>query len=533
MSSTPFPLGVYVDEPDPGNPSGEAQFEADYTSFVNLMGTTPSYINTYVDQTQPVSSWVSNASYQAWSNANSPDAKGLTPVIALPMSSSAVGSGTPDQQYQAFASGQYDSVLTGIVNAWAAQGFTSLVFRPGWEFNLPGPTYAGNSAQAQSDWVAAFQHIYTVLHQAGAADGVNINVVWNPGVTNYSNAEATTNMYPGNQYVDTIGADMYSDMYPYSDGTNASGQPQYHDWATGGEDTSVAQFISNSADQDHYWSYPAATEWSNNSSDGHSQSLDSLIRFAEQQGKPFAVPETGAGNSNAGTDVQDDAAFPQWLSQQLTTAQSNGEPIDFVDLWDSNGGGNYQFSYASDGKPQEAAAWAQYFGAQSSATDPALSGSDQTFTLGDGNSDVSLAPDSKHDTISVGAGTDTITTATGDGHNTFQLNNSNSQLVLNGTGNDVFINGGNDSITDSPSGNDKLTLDIGSSGGQIELTNFSVARGIVDLDPSLGFSSAAAAAGALQSDGAGGSVLMLNGQGLIDFQGVFPSALQPSNFQIT
>jgi hypothetical protein len=532
MTSTPFPLGVYLDEPDPGDPSAEAQFEADYTSFVNLMGTTPSYINTYVDNTQPISSWVANSSYQAWSNANSPDASGLTPVIGLPMSSVAAGSGTPDQQYQAFASGQYDSVLTGIVNAWAAQGFTSLVFRPGWEFNLLGPNYAGDSAQEQSDWVAAFQHIYTVLHQAGAADGININVVWNPGVTNYSNAEATTNMYPGNQYVDTIGADMYSDMYPYSDGTNASGQPEYHDWATGGEDTSVAQLMSNPINQDHYWSYPAATEWSLDSSGGHSQSLDSLIQFAEQQGKPFAVPETGAGNSNSGTDVPDDSAFPQWLSQQLTTAQNNGLPIDFVDLWDSNGGGNYQFSYASDGKPQEAAAWAQYFGAQSSATDPVLSGSNQSFTLGDGNFVVSLAADSQHDTISVGAGTDTITTAAGAGHNTFQLNNSNSSLVLHGTGNVVFVNGGDDAITDTLSGNDKLTLDVGSAGGQVELMNFSAAHGKVDLAPSLGFSTAASAAGALQSDGQGGSVLLLNGAGLLDLEGVAPSSLHASNFHI-
>jgi hypothetical protein len=531
-TTTPFPLGVYLDEPNPGDPPAEAQFEADYSSFVNLMGTTPSYINTYVDNTQPISSWAANASYQAWSNANSPDANGLTPVIALPMSSNAAGAGTPDQQYQAFASGQYDSALTGIVNAWAAQGFTSLVFRPGWEFNLPGPNYAGDSAQDQSDWVAAFQHIYTVLHQAGAADGVNINVVWNPGVTNYSNAEATTNMYPGNQYVDTIGADMYSDMYPYSDGPNSSGQPQYHDWDTGGEDTSVAQFIADPVNREHYWSYPAATEWSLDSSGGHSQSLDSLIQFAEQQGKPFAVPETGAGNSNSGTDVQDDAAFPQWLSQQLTAAQSNGLPIDFVDLWDSNGGGNYQFSYASDGKPQEAAAWAQYFGAQSSATDPALSGSNQTFTLGDGNFAVSLAANSTDDTISVGTGTDTLTTAAGDSHNTFQLNNSNSSLVLHGTGNVVFISGGNDTITDSPSGNDKLTLDVGSAGGQIELMNFSAAHGKIDLAPGLGFSTAAAAAGALQSDGAGGSVLLLNGQGLLDFQGVAPSSLHASNFHI-
>lgn len=531
-SSTPFPLGVYVGDPNPGDPSAEAQFESDYTGFVNQMGATPTYIDSFIDASQPISSWVSGSSWQAWSNANSPDAQGLTPVIALPMASNAAGSPSPDQQFQAFSSGQYDDVLTGIVNAWAAQGFSSLVFRPGWEFNVLGPTFAGGSAQDQSDWVAAFQHIYTVLHQAGAADGVNINVVWNPSITNYSDAEATTNMYPGNQYVDTIGADAYSDIYPYSDGTNANGQPQYHDWDTGGEDNSVAQFLSDPVNRAHYWSDPAATQWSSDGSEGHSQSLASLIQFAEQQGKPFAIPETGAGNSNAGTDVTDDGAFPQWLSQQLTAAQANGLSVDFVNLWDSNGGGNYEFSNASDGKPDEAAAWAQYFGGQSSLTDPALSGSNQNFSLGDGSYEVSLAANSQQDTISVGTGTDTITTADGDNNNTFQLSNSNSNLVLNGTGNVVFINGGNDTITDTQNGADNLTLGVGSAGGQIDLANFSAANGTIDLASGLGFATAASAADALQPDGQGGTALMLNGHGLLDLQGVAPSSLHASNFHI-
>lgn len=532
-SSTPYPLGAYIGNPNPGDPSAEAQFESNYTSFVNTMGTTPSYLDNFIDGTQPVSSWVQNASWEAWSNANSPDAHGTAPVIALPMSSTAGGSLSPDQQFQAFASGQYDSVLTGIVNAWAAQGYSSLVFRPGWEMNMTGgPNYAGDSAQDQSDWVAAFRHIYTVLHQAGAADGVNINVVWNPGITSYSNVEATTNLYPGNQYVDTIGADAYSDIYPYSDGTNASGQPQYHDWDTGGEDTSVAQFISDPVNREHYWSFPAATEWSADGSDGHSQSLTSLIQFAEQQGKPFAIPETGAGNSNSGTDVTDDAAFPQWLSQQLSAAEGSGLSVSFVNLWDSNGGGNYEFSYPSDGKPQEAAAWAQYFGAQPSLTDPALSGSNQTFALGDGSFQVSLAANSQQDTMSVGTGTDTITSAAGDSNNTFQLNNSNAALVLQGTGNSVFVNGGNDTITDTPGGTDNLTLGVGAAGGQIELANFSAANGMVDLASGLGFPTADAAAAALQPDGQGGSALMLNGHGLLDLQGVAPSSLHASNFHI-
>lgn len=378
--TTPFPLGAYLGDPNADSVSGEASFEASYSSFVATMGTAPQYLDAYVDYTEPVSDWVNNASWAAWSSAESPDAKNLMPVIGLPMASTAAGSMTPDQQCQAFASGQYDSVLTGIVNAWAKEGFTNLVFRPGWEMNIPGPTYAGDSAQSQADWVAAFQHIYTVLHEAAAADGVTVQVVWNPSTTSYSNAEATTNLYPGNNYVDAIGADVYSNIYPYSD---TSPTPTYHDWATGQEDSTVAEFIANPINREHYWTYPAATEWGLDSSGGHSQSLDSLIQFAEEQGKPFAIPETGAGNSDDGTDVTDDAAFPQWLSEQLTSAQASGLKIDFVNIWDSNGGGNYEFSYASDDKPLEAAAWAEYFGAETATGSPVLAApTSETLSVG-------------------------------------------------------------------------------------------------------------------------------------------------------
>lgn len=378
---TPFPLGAYLGNPDGGNASNEATFEASYKSFAALMGAAPQYLDNFVDYYQSVSGWDSNASWQAWSDAQSPLARGMTPVIALPLASLASGSPSADAQFQAIAAGQYDSVFQGIVTAYADQGFKTLAIRPGWEMNMTGPTYAGDDAASQADWVAAYQRVYTDLHQAAASAGVNLTVVWNPGVLNWSNAEATTNLYPGNAYVDAIGADVYSDIYPYSDGNNAQGQPQYHDWDTGGEDTTVAQFIADPINRAHYWSYPAAIKWVNDASSGHALSLNQLIAFAEQQGKPFVIPETGAGNAPSGTDVADDPTFPQWLGQQLTTAQQQGLHIGFVNLWNSNGGGQYEFSFAADNKPQEAAAWAKAFGAPATPTAPshiALNGDNLT-----------------------------------------------------------------------------------------------------------------------------------------------------------
>ncbi len=356
-----FPIGAYLGNPNGSDSGAEANFEAAYGSLRAALKTAPQMILGYVDYTQPVSAWVSNTSWQAWSNAQSKDAKNKVPVIGLPMASIAAGSATPDQQFQAFASGQYDATLTGIVQAWAQQGFHKLVIRPGWEMNIEGPTYVGDDAQSQADWVAAFRHIDHVLHAAASAAHVGLRVVWNPNVSNYATVSATRSLYPGDGAVDVIAADNYADIHPYSDGGNP---PTYHDWHTGGEDTSIAQFIADPVNRRHYWTWPAATEYSNDSSQGHSQTLNSLIAFAREHGKPFAIGESGAGNCSAATDVCDDPTFADWLADRLHAAASNRVTISFVDIWDSNGGGNYEFSFAADGKPHERVSWGRAFGSR-------------------------------------------------------------------------------------------------------------------------------------------------------------------------
>ena len=355
-----IPLGANVGFPDIYDPAMESAFNTNFPKLVALMGVTPQLIGGSVDSRIPISQWVANAAEQALSNAGTPLAQNLIEVLGVPMFSSATGAGTPDQQFRAFAAGQYDSVINGIVQVWAQNGFTFLVIRLGWEMNLPGGSYyAGATAAAQKDWVTAFQHLYTVFHAAGIKYGADIQVMWNPGSTNYSPAKATANMYPGNNFVDLIGVDAYADMYPYAD----TSKPTYHNWDTGGEVTSIAQFIADPVNRVHYWNYPAANEYVLDASGGYSQSINSVIQFALQMGKPFAVPECGAGNSAGGHDVADDPQFPQWLAGELAAAQAQGLQVMFVAPWDNDTAGNYEFSDGS--KPHEAAAWAQYFGAAS------------------------------------------------------------------------------------------------------------------------------------------------------------------------
>ena len=170
--------------------------------------------------------------------------------------------------------------------------------------------------------------------------------------------------------------------------------------------------------------------------------------------------------------------------------------------------------------------------------DVALGGNHNKITLGNGNDHVALGAHSNHDTVKVGQGNDVITTVAGDDHNTFKLDASTTSLVLHGSHNAVFINGGSDAIADTafpPGSGDHLTLDIGALGGNVGITDFSTANGLVDLAPDLGFASRAAAAAFANShpDGTGGSLLVFaGGRGAIDFLGVAPGSFHASNFHI-
>jgi len=418
---TPFALGVDVGNPNADSPSEEAAFDANFNAFSALMGAKPQYLDQFGNQSDPISQWVGQATWDAVSVAQSPVLKNVTPVIGLPMSSTAPGSGTADQFYKAFAAGTYDSVLQGMVKAWANSGFTSQIWRPGWEMNVSSmPSYAGNDAATQADWVKAFQHISTVLHAAGQADGVNVQIMWNANVQNYSDAgNVIQTAYPGNQYVDIIGADVYGDVHPYGSLT------QLYDWDKSGQvlnspnpvyDTSVKQWAADPINLLHYYTYPASNQWSLDGSAGHATTLQDLIDLAKSSGKPLAIAETGAGNTADGAGLADNPTFVQWLSQTL---QQSGVPVSFVNIWDSNGGGNYEFSNAADGKPLEAAAWAKYFGAAAVLAPTLASFSPDSNVVGDGITNVNhltlTGTAVAGSTVEVFDGTTEIGTATANG----------------------------------------------------------------------------------------------------------------------
>jgi hypothetical protein len=159
------------------------------------------------------------------------------------------------------ATGAYNHYFVTLAQGLVAGGQGSSIIRLAWEFNGSWmPWAAGGQA---GNFIAYWRQIVTAMR---SVPGANFKFEWNPtdgdqGVGNLAN------YYPGNNYVDLIGLDVY----------------------------------------DISWgSYPGvAAEFSTIETEPYG--LDWLASFAAQQGKPMTLPEWGLGwgDSDNGAPVSD------------------------------------------------------------------------------------------------------------------------------------------------------------------------------------------------------------------------------------
>src|ERR1700733_1027724 len=357
-NNTAFPVGIYIGGPDGNDPTANAEFESTFDQFATIMGVRPKFMDAFTDYFQgDPSTWVSNAGWAAWSWARTGSAyvgpgSGIVPVVGIPMGWAGESGSNVDAAFQDIASGKYDAAFKGIVDNWIDEGYKTIQFRVGYEFNvgsIPWAVANSSAPTASQDFVAAFQRIADIVHAEGAALGATAQVVWNPGTWISGN---TTQLYPGDQYVDVMSLDEYSPTWT-TDFTN---------WAGGGtQQVDPATWAGSPVNREHFWQYTNASQ--QNPTPGLSSpgwSMQDAIAFAELHNKPLSLSETGAGNSSTGPasfGPIDDPDFPQWLSSELSSAQASGVTIQNVNIWDVG-----DVSFNSSTRPTEAAAWAKYFG---------------------------------------------------------------------------------------------------------------------------------------------------------------------------
>ena len=366
---TPFPLGLYVGNASVDDPAAMAAFKTAFDAHNAILGAKPQYFDIFTDNRRDPSTWAASAQFSVASATKSGSAylaasSGIIPVVGVPMAWNELGYDKADQFYTNTIAGDYDSVWTGIVDAWADGGYKTVDFRLGYEMNGNYMSWSPGNSQnplVGQLFVAAFQHIADILHTVGAERGIDSVIHWDPTAINYTNYSVTS-LYPGDKYVDVIGVDQYNNMYPRD----------LTDWRTPDHQqmNSYAEWVAVPENREHYFLYPNASQYTPTPSlDDYGWSLPQTIELAALHDKPIAIDETGVGPSGSSIGLADDPLFPQYLATTLASAEAQGVTVRQVNIWDTTqSDGDWNFQNGS--KPLTAAAWRQYFGAGGVAAVP-------------------------------------------------------------------------------------------------------------------------------------------------------------------
>ena len=224
-------------------------------------------------------------------------------VFSLPMTVQ----GTPLSEV---AAGTHDDSYRYLAKKLVAKGFGDAILRVGWEFN--GGWYPWAAAGHAQDWVAAYRHIVDVMR---SVPGQHFRFDWNPAHSQLGIKPDA--VYPGDDYVDIIGQDVYCNWWK-----DADKDPKTR-WNT-------------------MMNQPYGLLWHKN--------------FAGKHGKPMSFPEWATGTRPDGHGCGDD---PYFIEQMAAWISSNN--VAYQVYWNYPAP-DYNGQLSKGRYPESAAAFLRLFG---------------------------------------------------------------------------------------------------------------------------------------------------------------------------
>jgi hypothetical protein len=201
---------------------------------------------------------------------------------------------------EACASGGYDPHWTTLAGNLVKYQLEDTIVRPGWEFN--GEWYGWAARGHEQAYIGCFQHLVRAMR---AVSGQRFQFVWNPNVGPYP--LAAERVYPGNEFVDYVGIDIYNwswSVYPLAAGAaqaqrRAAAEKVWRDFADG----------------DH--------------------GLNFWAGFARAHGKPMTFPEWGLAVEPDGHGAGDDPYFVEQMVAFFRNPAHNVAWAMYFDVEDS------------------------------------------------------------------------------------------------------------------------------------------------------------------------------------------------------
>jgi len=204
------------------------------------------------------------------------------------------------------ATGAYNKYFESLAKLLVANKLADrTILRVGWEFNASWYPWKVMTAEDAGNYAAYWRQIVTTMRAVPGADKLQFN--WNG--CNESCKYPLEAAYPGDQYVDQVGMDVYDvswnkDTYPYPENATAEERlvRQKKTWDT--------------------WIYPVSPK----------NGIAAWLAVAKAHHKPLTFPEWGLGYKKDGHGGGDN---PYFIQQMFNVIQDPDNNIYFASYWDA------------------------------------------------------------------------------------------------------------------------------------------------------------------------------------------------------
>lgn len=240
----------------------------------NCLSTFANPMPTWADWESPWMFSTTSDGWDAWLAA-SPAHQAIVGIDLIPESVSHPGN--PLAWEQACAAGKYDQYATTLAKNLVSYGAGKVVIRLGIEANGKWEVdYVGTTAAEMQAWAKCYDNEVAAMR---AVPGASFLFVWNPNIC--TEDIPISRWYPGDSYVDIIGADAYD-----------------------------LDCLTHKTVSQEGWTAYANDSIVNKPNDPNFPSLANMEAFAKAHGKPFSFPEWGLGDGKP-----DDTAYVAGLAK--------------------------------------------------------------------------------------------------------------------------------------------------------------------------------------------------------------------------
>lgn len=221
-SAVPYGMAYFVGGGGPADGPGGSVYDSTWDGLTTLMGRAPTLtggsLSYYgdgleADWEESATAIISNGQNPITKDIRTNAASGTIPMISWPFGTDSGGNG--GNFFANIAAGNDDAIIQNVIGQFVTAGYKKLILRPAWELN--GNWYGWQlSASNYTQFLAAWEHFYTVAHTYAAANGIALTIVFAPnqGPVENSPSLPLTSWVPPAAYIDTYSIDFYSGYAP-------------------------------------------------------------------------------------------------------------------------------------------------------------------------------------------------------------------------------------------------------------------------------------------------------------------------------